>query len=125
MLFAPRRQRPYEVVDVKEVQPTITEFTTEDTQIMRASDHLVVSNSTFEMKRGNASDCRHALIAARAQYMRDISPANELLCEGWKLTIMRKADQTRMLVSYIGQPAIVNTKPAIRLPPFINILNDI
>ncbi|KAH7344626.1 hypothetical protein B0J17DRAFT_636249 [Rhizoctonia solani] len=125
MRFSSRWQRSYEVVDIKEVQPTITELPTEDIQIMRASNHLVVSNSTYEMKRSTASDCRHALIAARAQYMRDISPANELLCEGWKLTIMRKADRTKMIVSYIGQPAMVSSKPANRLPPFIDILNDI
>ncbi|KAJ1311077.1 hypothetical protein OPQ81_009581 [Rhizoctonia solani] len=125
MLFSPRWQRSYEVVDVKEVQPTITELPIEDVQIIRASKHLVVSNSTYEMKQGAASDCRHALIAARAQYMRDISPANELLCEGWKLTIMRKADRIKMIVSYVGQPAIVSSKPSIRLPPFIEILNDV
>ncbi|KAG9093456.1 hypothetical protein FRC07_011460 [Ceratobasidium sp. 392] len=96
-------------------------------QIIRASDHLIVTNSTYEFKRcTTVSDYRHAIIAARAQYMRDIGPANELLCEGWKLTVMRKGDkQTRLLVSYIAQPAVVDTKPAIRLPPFINILNDI
>ncbi|CAE6523978.1 hypothetical protein RSOLAG22IIIB_01411 [Rhizoctonia solani] len=125
MRFSPRWQRSYEVVGVKEVQPTFTELPTEDIQIMRASNHLVVSNCTYEMKQGTASDCRHALIAARAQYMRDISPANELLCEGWKLTVMRKADRTKMIVSYIGQPAMVSSRPAIRLPPFIDILKDI
>ncbi|CEL58074.1 hypothetical protein RSOLAG1IB_02819 [Rhizoctonia solani AG-1 IB] len=125
MRFSPRWQRSYEVVGVKEVQPTFTELPSEDIQVMRASDHLVVSNSTYEMKRSSASDCRHALIAARAQYMRDISPANELLCEGWKIVIMQKADRTKMIVSYIGQPAIVSSKPAVRLPPFIDILNDI
>ncbi|KDN43485.1 hypothetical protein RSAG8_06074, partial [Rhizoctonia solani AG-8 WAC10335] len=125
MRFSPRWQRSYEVVGVKEVQPTFTELPTEDIQIMRASNRLVVSNTTYEMRQGTASDCRHALIAARAQYMRDISPANELLCEGWKLTVMRKADRTKMIVSYIGQPAVVSSKPAIRLPPFIDILKDI
>ncbi|ELU43098.1 hypothetical protein AG1IA_02859 [Rhizoctonia solani AG-1 IA] len=82
MRFSSRWQRSYEVVGVKEVQPTFTELPTEDIQVVRASDHLVVSNSTYEIKRSTSSDCRHALIAARAQYMRDISPANELLCEG-------------------------------------------
>ncbi|CAE6522155.1 unnamed protein product [Rhizoctonia solani] len=125
MRFSPRWQRSYEVAGVKEVQPTSIELPTEDIQIIRASNRLVVANSTYEMKRGTASDCRHALIAARAQYMRDISPANELLCEGWKLTVMRKADHTKMIVSYIGQPAMVSSKPAIRLPPFIDILKDI
>ncbi|KAF8609441.1 hypothetical protein BDV93DRAFT_550961 [Ceratobasidium sp. AG-I] len=125
MRFSPKRQISYEVADFKEVKPIMTELPTEDTQILRASDHLVISNSTYEVKKGTATDCRHALIAARAQYMRDISPANELLCEGWKLTIMRKAEQTRIIVSYIAQPAIVDVKPSIRLPPFIDILKAI
>ncbi|KAF8708262.1 hypothetical protein RHS03_03781, partial [Rhizoctonia solani] len=125
MRFSSRWQRSYEVVGVKEVQPTFTELPTEDIQVVRASDHLVVSNSTYEIKRSTPSDCRHALIAARAQYMRDISPANELLCEGWKIVIMRKADRTKMIVSYIGQPAMVSSKPALRLPPFIEILDNI
>lgn len=93
---------------------------------MRVSDRLVVANSTYEFKRRTTiSDYRHALIAARAQYMRDINPANELLCEGWKLTVLRKGEQTRLLVSYIAQPALVASKPAVRLPPFIEALNDI
>ncbi|QRV91122.1 hypothetical protein RhiJN_19140 [Ceratobasidium sp. AG-Ba] len=126
MRFSPRRQPSYEVVDVKEVKPIIIESATESVQIMRISDRLVVANSAYELKRcATISDYRHALIAARAQYMRDINPANELLCEGWKLTVMRKGEQTRLLVSYTAQPALVNGKPGVRLPPFIDALNEI
>ncbi|KAG8712301.1 hypothetical protein FRC08_014772 [Ceratobasidium sp. 394] len=127
MRFSPRRQPSYEVACVKEVKPIITELPAESGQIMRASNHLVVTNSEYEFKRRTTiSDYRHAIIAARSQYMRDISPANELLCEGWKLTVLRKGDnQTRLLVSYTAQPALVSVKPATRLPPFIDILNDI
>jgi len=120
---APRKQRAWDIVDIKEASPTPVYYE-HDLEVMRMSPQSITGQYVFDMR--TEYQCRKALHAARIQLLHEIKKDryNVLLGEGWKLTQMRKGNLLRIAVVYSGRPAVASGEVHRRVPPFMELLGD-
>jgi len=130
MLFHFRRKEiPWEVVDSKAVEP-VHMYYDEDKDLDIESVGEVDTCGTYVFHVGqlkNAADLRNAVVFARQQLLKEVGKKgfNVLLSESWDLTIYRRGKRHRVQVNYSGRPArVVGDLPALRPPPFMQVLQD-
>ncbi|KAG8741795.1 hypothetical protein FRC12_015552 [Ceratobasidium sp. 428] len=121
---APRKQRAWDIVDIKEATPTPVYYEY-DLDIIRISSQSITGQYIFEMMH-TEYHCRQAVRAARLQLLHEIKKDsyNVLLGEGWKLTQMRKGNLLRIMVVYSGRPAVASGDVHSRVPPFLEVLGE-
>lgn len=124
MKTAPRKQRAWDIVDIKEASPTPVYYEHDDMEIIRVSPQHITGQYTFDMR--SEYQCRRALHAARIQLLHEIKKDryNVLLGEGWRLTQLRKGPLLRIVVVYSGRPAVASGDVHDRRPPFAELLGD-
>ncbi|QRV76589.1 hypothetical protein RhiJN_04604 [Ceratobasidium sp. AG-Ba] len=120
---APRKQRAWDIVDIREASPTPVYYE-HDLEIIHISSRSITGQYVFDMHTGYQS--RKALHAARLQLLHEIKKDryNVLLGEGWKLTQMRKGNLLRITVVYSGTPAVASGDVHGRVPPFLDLLDE-
>ncbi|KAJ6604419.1 hypothetical protein DFH09DRAFT_898337 [Mycena vulgaris] len=131
MLFSFRRKEvPWEVVDSKAIEPVPTYY---DEDKGTSISYLwamptCVEHYIFHVDQlKNAEDLRNAVVFARQQLLREVGKKgfNVLLSESWNMTIYRRGKRHRVQVEYNGRPArVLGDLPALRPPPFMQVLQD-
>ncbi|KAG9095837.1 hypothetical protein FRC06_009366 [Ceratobasidium sp. 370] len=120
---APRKQRAWDIVDIREASPTPVYYEP-DLEVIRISPESITGQYIFDMH--TEYHCRKALHAARLRLLHEIKKDryNVLLGEGWKLTQMRKGNLLRIMVVYSGRPAVASGDVHGRMPPFLDLLDE-
>ncbi|KAI0314986.1 hypothetical protein OF83DRAFT_1164985 [Amylostereum chailletii] len=119
-------EAPWEVVDSKSVEPVPLWDDEDDLDIIYIHDTDIVRNYVFDVRA--QKDIQRSLIFAQQQMLHEVRSKgyNVLWCEGWDLTLLRKAKRYRVEVRYIGRPAYLSGKPlASPLPPFMGVIDHL
>jgi len=131
MLFHFRRKEvPWEVVDSKAIEP-VSNYYDEDKEldIVSVGQADTCGTYVFHVEQlNNVATLRNAVVFAREQVLKTVAKKgfNVLLSESWNLTIYRRGKRHRVQVEYNGRPAhITGDLPALRPPPFMQVLQDV
>jgi len=122
-----RKEKPWEVVDSKAVEPVPLFDEDDDIDIIYVHEARVVRNFVFEVRKDK--DLENSLLFAQQQFFEEVQRKgyNTLWSEGWQLTLLRKAKRHRVEVKYIGQPACLTGKQVQppHQPPFLAVLAEL
>ncbi|GBE78144.1 hypothetical protein BKA93DRAFT_825959 [Sparassis latifolia] len=120
-----RHEVPWEVVDSKMVEPVPMYDHDDELSLTAVSPTDLSGTYAVECGRGRPLDVRAALRHTRARLLREAARSgyNILLHEGWRLTLLRKAQTYRLEVRYTGRAAHVDgALPPRRAPPFLGVV---
>ncbi|KAI0067875.1 hypothetical protein BV25DRAFT_1867634 [Artomyces pyxidatus] len=121
-----KHENPWEVVDSKAVDPVPLWDEDDDLDILFVHETDVSRTYVFDVRQ--EKDLRNSVSFAQQQFMQEVQGKgyNALWCEGWQLTLFRKANRYRVEVRYIGRPACLTGKPILsQPPPFMGVLDDL
>jgi len=125
-----RKEIPWEVVDIRSVDPVYMyyEDDSEDFQIIAIEDTNITRTYLLDVKNDTrqSPDLHKAVIFAREQLLQEAKKSgyNILWLESWRVTLLRKGRSYRVEVQYKGRPArALNTVPH-RHPPFMALLQN-
>ncbi|KAA1468595.1 hypothetical protein DENSPDRAFT_833956 [Dentipellis sp. KUC8613] len=125
-LFVSRRhERPWEVVDSKNVEPVSICSHEDDLDIVYIHETDIVRTYVFDVRQ--AKDFHNALLFAQRQLQEEVRTKgyNALWSEGWQVTLLRKGKKHRVEVRYIARPACLAGKPLRAYePPFMGVLDE-
>ncbi|KAJ7751935.1 hypothetical protein DFH07DRAFT_524414 [Mycena maculata] len=124
-----RKEVPWEVVDSKAIEPVSNYYDEDkDLDIVSVGEADTCGKYLFHVEQlNNAADLPNTVVFARQQLLQEVGKKgfNVLLSESWNLTIYRRGKRYRVEVEYNGRPArIVGDLPALRPPPFMQVLQD-